>query len=174
MVSLSPNIAPSNPSSSVTPLILLETISWLYYYTSDTLQVYSNSHFTWLCQGMFPVYWLINSIHKPLIYPDFILFHSLNKSCTSPYFCVFSVSLLTLLPSLHLPPMLKLRILSDPTQKLCLQMCVPNCLWFFSFFALLELLVYTTYMAYNFLLWLCICICLTVLMFPTGLQILLR
>lgn len=134
MVSLSPNIAPSNPSSSVTPLILLETISWLYYYTSDTLQVYSNSHFTWLCQGMFPVYWLINSIHKPLIYPDFILFHSLNKSCTSPYFCLFFLYLC--LHCYHLsifPPCLSCVFFQTPLKSYVYKCVFPIVCDFFLF-----------------------------------------
>ena len=131
--------------------------------------------FIWLCQGIFPVYWLINSIHEPSDLSKFYAFPLPEQELYFPLFLfAYSVSLLILLPSLQLPPMLKLHILSDPTQKLCLQMCVPNCLWFFSFFALLKLLVYTAYMAYSFLFWLCMCVCLTVLMFPTGLQILLR
>lgn len=90
------------------------------------------------------------SIHKPLIYPDFILFHSPEQELyfliSVCFFCI-SAYIATISPS---SPMLKLHILSDPTQKLCLQMCVPSCLWFFFFFALLELLVYTTSMAYKF------------------------
>lgn len=132
MVSLSPNIAPSNPSSSVTPT----NSSWNN--TLTTLlhirysQVYSNSH------GCAKAYFqftgsLILSM-SPLIYPNFILFHSLNRSCTSPYFCLFILYLCLYCYHLsNFPPCLSCIFFQTPLKSYVYKCVFPIVCEFFLF-----------------------------------------